>query len=124
MILPHDGRKADMVYAVTPESFLRQAGFKVETVPNQGAGAALLRIEATRTLFPSIRFNETPTEHGREALGSYHEKQDEKRLIGLGPNHDWASHAGDAFGVIAIYRARRGVHQDARPLRRNLKVGV
>jgi phage terminase large subunit len=35
-------------------------------------------------------------------LGWYHEKRDEERQIGLGPNHDWASHCADAFGLMAV----------------------
>jgi phage terminase large subunit len=93
-----------MVYQVTPESYLREAGFAVDVVRNQGAGAAMLRIEAVRQMFPNCRFNEETTKGGREALGFYHEKRDEKRNIGLGADHDWSSHAADAFGLVAIYR--------------------
>jgi phage terminase large subunit len=39
---------------------------------------------------------------GRDALGYYHEKKDEQRDVGLGPEHDWSSHAADAFGLMAI----------------------
>jgi hypothetical protein len=39
---------------------------------------------------------------GRDALGYCHERQDEKRNVGLGPEHDWSSHAADAFGYMAI----------------------
>jgi phage terminase large subunit len=42
------------------------------------------------------------TEAGRDALGYYHERKDEQRYIGLGPEHDWSSHAADAFGLMAI----------------------
>ena len=35
-------------------------------------------------------------------LGCYHERQDEKRSVGLGPEHDWSSHAADAFRYMAI----------------------
>jgi len=38
----------------------------------------------------------------RDALGYYHERKDEHRDIGLGPEHDWSSHAADAFGLMAI----------------------
>jgi phage terminase large subunit len=38
----------------------------------------------------------------RRALGFYHEKKDEQRDVGLGPEHDWSSHAADAFGLMAI----------------------
>ena len=50
--------------------------------------------------FPRVWFNEAPTEPGREALGYYHEKRDEERNIGLGPEHDWSSHAADAYGLM------------------------
>ena len=42
------------------------------------------------------------------AAGAYHVKRDENREIGLGPEHDWSSHAADAFGLMAIaYRDPR-----------------
>ena len=122
MVLPHDGRKHDMVYKVTPETYLQDAGFTVDTIPNQGAGAVLSRIEAARRMFPSCRFHEDNTKGGREALGWYHEKRDEVRGIGLGPEHDWASHGADAFGLVAIYK--QGVNQTdswGAPIRRNLQ---
>jgi phage terminase large subunit len=95
----------DKVYRVTYESALREAGFDARSVPNMGAGAATTRIEAVRRLFPQIWFNDKPTEAGRDALGWYHEKKDEARGIGLGPDHDWSSHAADAFGLMAVDRA-------------------
>jgi phage terminase large subunit len=100
--LPHDGATNDKVFAVSYESALREAGYKVTVVPNQGAGAAKFRIEAARRLFPAIWFNADTTEAGRDALGAYHEKKDEKRGIGLGPNHDWASHGSDSFGLMCV----------------------
>jgi phage terminase large subunit len=121
-VLPHDGRKHDQVYAVTPMSYLRESGFAVELVKNQGAGAALQRVDATRRLFPSIRFNADTTEGGRDALGWYHEKRDEKRGIGLGPEHDFASHGADAFGLLAVFKASIPSQDDwGAPLRRGLK---
>ena len=101
-ILPHDGVKHDMVYDVTYESALKKAGFEVTVIPNQGRGAALKRVEAGRRLFPNIWFNKDTTSAGLEALGAYHERKDEVRGIGLGPEHDWASHAADAFGLMCI----------------------
>lgn len=101
-ILPHDGAAGDKVHAVSYESALRSAQFEVRTIPNMGTGAANKRIEAVRRLFPSIWFNASTTEGGRDALGWYHEKQDESRGIGLGPDHDWASHGADAFGLMAV----------------------
>lgn len=122
-VLPHDGDKHDTVSTVTPASFLRDAGFSVETVPNQGAGAAMLRVEAARQMFPHVRFNEDTTKAGREALGWYHAKIDEKRRFDLGPDHDWSSHAADAWGLVAIYRerAKSKFTWGSGPTRRNLK---
>jgi phage terminase large subunit len=37
-----------------------------------------------------------------DALGAYHAKIDEHRQVDLGPEHDWASHAADAFGLMCI----------------------
>ncbi len=47
-------------------------------------------------------FNLSTTEGGRLALGYYHAKRDETRNIDLGPEHDFSSHAADAFGLMAI----------------------
>ncbi len=100
--LPHDGSTQDKVYDVSYESALKQAGYTVTVVPNQGKGAAKARIEAGRRLFPSIWFNAETTQPGLDALGWYHEKKDEERNIGLGPEHDWASHGSDSFGLMCV----------------------
>jgi len=100
--LPHDGASNDKVYDVSYESALRDAGYKVTVVKNQGKGAAKARIEALRRLFPSMWFNEATTQAGLDALGWYHEKKDDVRGVGLGPDHDWSSHGADSAGLIAI----------------------
>lgn len=100
--LPHDGSTQDKVYDVSYESALKAAGYSVTVVPNQGKGAAAARIEEARRLFPRMWFNEEPTGAGRDALGWYHEKKDAVRNIGLGPEHDWASHGADAFGLMCV----------------------
>lgn len=100
--LPHDGETHDKVYDVSYESALSAADYRVEVVPNQGKGAAKSRIEVGRRMFPSIWFDEEGTQAGIEALGWYHEKKDDERGIGLGPEHDWSSHGADAFGLMCI----------------------
>ena len=62
----------------------------------------MMRIEAVRRILPMCWFDEKKTEPGREALGYYHERKDETRNVGLGPDHDWSSHGADAFGLMAI----------------------
>jgi len=121
-ILPHDGRKHDNVYSVTPQNFLVQAGFQCEVIPNQGKGAAVARIHALRGVFPRCRFNEEKTEPGRKAISWYHEKRDDVRNIGLGPNHDWSSHAADAAGLAAVFGINQKNNSDwSSPIKRSLK---
>lgn len=106
--LPHDGVNANSITGKRYQDHVSDAGFEVEVIPNQGRGAAMMRIEAARRLFPKIWFNEATTEAGRDCLGYYHEKRDEDRNVGLGPDHDFSSHAADAFGLMCIaYEAPR-----------------
>jgi phage terminase large subunit len=103
LYLPHDGVNENNVTGKRYEDHLRDAGFSVEPpVKNQGKGAAMMRIEALRRLGPQLWFNEKTTEPGRQALGFYHERKDENRNVGLGPDHDWSSHAADSLGLMAI----------------------
>jgi phage terminase large subunit len=112
-ILPHDGATNDRVHDVSYESALRAAGFEVQVIANQGTGAAMKRVEALRRLFPSCWFDADRCEAGLDALGWYHEKRDDERNIGLGPNHDWSSHCADAAGLVAVaYEMPQGKSQD------------
>lgn len=119
LYLPHDGVAMSNITGKRYEDHLREAGFKVEPpMKNQGPGAAMMRIEALRRLSPQLWFNEDTTEPGREALGFYHERRDETRNIGLGPEHDWSSHAADALGLMAICYEQPGrVAAFNRPIR-------
>lgn len=123
-ILPHDGAHNEKVYDISYESALRAAGFDVpKPVENQGKGAAMARVDAGRRMFPSVWVNEETCGGGLDALGWYHEKIDESRQIGLGPDHDWSSHCADAFGLIAVIyeimtkskRPRRNYQQMSMP---------
>ena len=103
LYLPHDGVNRNNITGKRYEDHLREAGFAVEPpVKNQGRGAAMMRIEALRRLGPQIWWNEATTEPGRDAIGFYHERKDETRNVGLGPEHDWSSHAADALGLMAV----------------------
>ncbi|WP_315731634.1 MULTISPECIES: phage terminase large subunit [unclassified Bradyrhizobium] len=102
LYLPHDGVATNNITGKRYEDHLREAGFATTVIPNQGRGAAAMRIEAVRRLAPKIWFDEERTEPGREALGFYHEKRDTERNIGLGPEHDWSSHGADSFGLGAV----------------------
>jgi phage terminase large subunit len=104
--LPHDGEANDKVHDVSYQSALKAAGYDVTVIPNQGKGAAKARVEAGRRYFSSVWFDEGSTQAGLDALGWYHEKKDEARSIGLGPEHDWSSHGADAFGLMAVSAER------------------
>lgn len=100
---PHDGGHAGAEKRYV--DYWREANFETpDPVPNQGRGAAKMRIEALRRIFANIWFNNTEAvAGGLEAIGWYHEKRsDDERNIGLGPQHDWSSHAADALGLMAI----------------------
>jgi phage terminase large subunit len=103
IVLPHDGETNDRIVDVSFESAFRAAGYDVTVIPNQGKGAARMRIESGRRMLPAVWFDEATTEDGRTALGWYHEKRSEDdREVGLGPEHDWSSHGADAFGLMCV----------------------
>jgi phage terminase large subunit len=119
-VLPHDGVNANNITGKRYEDHVRDAGFSVTVIRNQGKGAAMMRVEAARRVFPRIWFNEATTEAGRDALGYYHEKKDEERNVGLGPEHDWSSHGADAFGLACVfYEMRPTMDEDEDDWRRD-----
>lgn len=122
IVLPHDGVQHDKVHVVTYESFFRDAGYDVQVIKNQGRGAARMRIEAVRRVINGVWWDEDSTGPGREALAWYHEKMDERRGIGLGPEHDWSSHCADGFGLMAVAHTQ---HQglQGRPRQRQRRTG-
>ena len=65
--LPHDGVNANVVTGLRFQDHLRDAEFQVEVIANQGSGAAAMRIEAVRRIFPKCWFNELTTEAGRRS---------------------------------------------------------
>ena len=102
-ILPHDGVQRNAITGHRFSDHLREAGFQTRVIPNQGRGAAMLRIEAGRRLFPRMLFDADKTRQARKTLALYHERRDEDRGgIGLGPEHDASSHCADAFGLGCI----------------------
>lgn len=115
--LPHDGDTQDKVFDVSYKKAFESANYAVEVVPNQGKGAAMLRVRAGQRVFPSMWIDAEGCAAGLEAVGWYHEKQDEKREIGLGPDHDWSSHGADSFGLMAIvYESIGAASPAAKPI--------
>lgn len=102
-VVPHDAAQthADNPTGMDFEAQLRQAGFSTEKV-HSPPGIVMQRISKSRQMFPKIWFDKRKTENLRAALGWYHERIDEDRNAGLGPEHDWSSHGADAFGLMCI----------------------
>ena len=119
--LPHDGATHDKVFSVSYQSALERAGYSVTVVPNQGKGAAMTRILAARRVWPSVWMHAETTRAGLDALAWYHERWDDERDVGLGPMHDWASHAADAWGLMAIV-AEDAMRSPAAGLRRDSQI--
>jgi phage terminase large subunit len=71
LVLPHDGNAHHGPIHKNYRDHFQDAGFEVDVIPNQGPGAAMLRIEAARRIFPRCWFNEKTTQAGLEALGFY-----------------------------------------------------
>ena len=100
--LPHDGDTQDKVFDVSYRKVFQDAGYACEVVPNQGKGAAMARVKSVQRVFPSTWMDEEGCSPGLEAIGWYHEKRDEVRDIGLGPDHDWSSHGADSYGLMCV----------------------
>ena len=115
IVLPHDGAN-DGGPAETWEDAWRKAGFaNVRVIPNQGAGAAMFRIEQSRRHFGRTVWNEDTTEDGRIMLGLYAPKISEETGADRGPNHDY-SHDADAFGLMMCdYREQEIVKGNGKP---------
>ena len=98
------------------EAQIKAAGFKCKTVANQGADAAQQRIDAARRIFNRIWINEDNCRAGLRALAHYHEKIHPETRAHMGPEHDWSSHAADAFGLMCIDYKAPSLSLDKRPL--------
>jgi phage terminase large subunit len=116
--LPHDGDTQDKVFDVSYKKAFEGAEYAVEVVPNQGKGAAMSRVRAAQRVFPSMWIDNDGCSElgGLDAIGWYHEKKDEVRGIGLGPEHDWSSHGADSFGLMAVVFESLGTPMKAKPI--------
>lgn len=98
--LPHDANNELLAAERTVAQQLRAAGFKTRTVPKTSVDT---RIEAARLMLPMTWFDESRCEPGLDALRNYRYRVDEDtKQFSSEPLHDWASHAADAFGYMAI----------------------
>lgn len=103
-VLPHDGARVspDNPISMSYQTQLTAAGFRTRVIPNQGPNAAQQRIDAARRVFNRVDFHEDNCRVGLRALAHYHEKIHEVTRAHMGPEHNWASHGADAFGLACV----------------------
>jgi phage terminase large subunit len=73
LVLSHDGNAYHGPIHKTYKDHFQDAGFEVDVIPNQGAGAATCASKRPAAFSRAVGFNEKTTQAGIEALGFYHE---------------------------------------------------
>jgi phage terminase large subunit len=101
MFLPHDGDD-ETLSNITPKRQLESVGFKVRVVHRPSK--KMIGINAVRTIFPLINFDEVGTADGWQCLQRYAYKVDpDTRAFSKEPEHDtpW-SHGADGMQTLAL----------------------
>ena len=99
-LLPHDAAARERGSGKTVEEFLTELNLDVRVIPNTKIKD---QIEAAKMALPRCWFDADRCGHGIEALKEYRTEYDEKRKVhGLRPYHDWASHPADAFKTLIL----------------------
>lgn len=96
---PHDIQVRELGSGRSRLEVAAGLGIRFDITPNISVKDG---IDALRMLLPRCWIDARKCATGLEALKSYREKFDEKRGIGLGPLHDWSSHASDAARYMAV----------------------
>ena len=99
-ILPHDVNQRNWSSGETRLSEIERSGLKCRVAPKLPIDDG---IHAVRSILPLCEFHEVKCDAGLSALSYYHSKyNDRKDVKQLAPEHDWSSHASDAFRYLAI----------------------
>lgn len=96
--LPHDAKAKTMA---TKHSVIEQfaQAFECSIVPKSKLAD---RINAARVVVPRCNFHEERCRRGLDALRAWSFRfDDERKVFSAEPEHDWASHGGDAFSYGA-----------------------
>ncbi len=98
-IFPHDAEQRSYNSGLTRTAEAVEAGLKVHVPKRRLIDDG---INAVRSLLPMSHFDLDRCCMGLEALVNYHSLfNDKKGVQSLQPNHDWSSHAADAFRYLA-----------------------
>jgi hypothetical protein len=100
-IFPHDIRVRELGSGKSRLETLAELGLRNYTVaPNLRVDDG---IQAVRSFLSTCWFDEKKTDRGVEALKQYRRSYDERqRTWRARPEHDWTSHASDAFRYLSI----------------------
>ena len=110
-LAPHDIAVRELTTGRSRLETARGMGLKFRPVSRHAVEDG---IEAVRNLLPSCWFDLAECKLGINALKSYTKRYDDEKATFMSkPEHNWASHAADAFRVLAWGR-RRPVSKKAR----------
>src|SRR5215469_146579 len=115
--LPHDAEAKSLGTGRSIEENARNAGWRVRLVPKLSVADG---INAVRTLFPNLWFDEHRVADGLQALRHYRYELDPNGQFSRNPLHDYASHGADAlrYVCVAMQEARRAQYPTQPPPRR------
>lgn len=121
--LPHDARaKTFAAKRSAVEIFAEHFG--TEHVAITPPSSVADRINAARVLIPRVKFHASRCEKGLEALRAWSfEFDEERKVFGAQPLHDWASHDGDAFSYGCVVMREADPPPPPDPPMRGLMVG-
>jgi phage terminase large subunit len=100
VLLPKDAKAKTMATKHSVLEQFLQAGFKCAVVP---ATRIVDRVNAARSVMPRCRFARSACATGLQMLRDWGFKYDEERkTFSREPDHNYASHGGDAFSYGAV----------------------
>lgn len=102
-LLPHDAQARELGTGRTRVETLESLGMNDNLIDIVPAMKVDDRINAARLMLPRCWFDADKCATGIDALRNYRSEWDDKRkTFNPRPRHDWASHAADAFGHLAV----------------------
>jgi len=97
---PHDIEVRELGSGRSRREVAQSLGITFQVVPNISVEDG---IEAARAILSRCWFDKLKCERGLNALASYHKDWDDRlKTWRSQPQHDWASHAADAFRYLAV----------------------
>lgn len=107
--MPHDAEQREMTnseVALSRKEVAQNLGIKPIQVVQRARSFDVIinvHIPAVRNVLAQCVFDEKKCDVGIRALEGYHAEYDEeKKVLGTRPAHDWCSHAADAFRTFAV----------------------